>query len=1003
MFDASWFSSLEHFNEGTEKICADPYDRRKVTILADGWQVAIYRNPSEVPEAVFAGQIPAKLRPVQVPGELQLQDFDMPQYVNTQYPWDGKEALVPPDIPKHDNLIAVYCKSFIAKQIQATHITFDGVESCIALFLNGTFIGYKEDGFTPSVFNLTPLLRKGKNIISCIVAHYTTGSWLGDQDFWRFSGIFRPVYLSFPNQDRINDIFVRPLLSKNLTDGTLDIETEILGNQAKTIEIRLSEVADLSSCISETQLAHTEKTYPTRLGRYTVSEGTNTFPTFHLSNLLAWSSESPMLYGIKLLLIDAQGMTLDTKEEEFGFRRIEIDDGIMKFNGTRLVFHGINRHEFAPDKGRAIGTSDIIRDLLLLKEHNIDAIRTSHYPNQSLFYRLCDRMGFYVIDEVNMETHGTGIDTYGHLTQDRLPGNHMEWEPLVLDRARNMAMRDKNHTSILLWSCGNESFDGPILMEESKCLRNLHDGRLIHYENVRFDSPYREISDIESQMYTKPQDVATFLNIHGDRPFILCEFCHAMGNSCGGLKAYTDLEDRYPAYQGGFIWDFRDQGLALIPKSRKVYSGTHGLYPTDEDFCCNGLFFADSDKSAKAEEVKKLYSPIRIIIEKDKVLIENRRSFTDTSDLRFIFSYRLDGKEIQSTCINRIILPRQETVVRLDKIPQVQEKGELVLCVKAQQARRRGWLSAGHIIVSSSLSLSDKAGNPCFVAIKDNEALPLIIGKDNVGAQANDIQFLVNKLHYGSLTAILTAQENILKLPISLEIWRAPTSNELANGSTIRWEKYKCASLYRKVIDFKIWKNHCMSIVDMASMKCSLDFSFASNGRAMIEIKILDRGEGFGSDMPCFGISFAMDKQYDHLCYYGNKTCEAYADRKESCELGYGEEIVEDQALPYMYPQETGNKTDIRYIEIVNKKGKGLRITCNSIFETSVLPWSCHEIEESRHLEDLPNHSYNVVRIMHGSCGIGGDDTWGAPVHPQYLYHGPKEPWKVCFQIIREK
>jgi len=694
MFDMSWFSSLTHFNEGTIAPSSTSYDQRDHISLNGTWIVHTYKNLASVPSLIFSGVAPKEEgATITVPSVLQLQGFGTPQYTNTQYPWDGKENVRPPQIPQKDNLVAVYQKKFAIESEERIYITFEGVESALALFLNGEFVGYKEDSFTPSTFDLTDHAKLGMNHLMAIVVHFSTGSWLEDQDFWRFSGIFRPVYLTKHHECEITDIFVKTKVADSLDEGKINIELKVKGKEARFVNVKLSHAQDLSYNIGQEDLIYTPKTYPITLGKFEITEGINTLPSQSIRNPKLWSAETPFLYGIEISLLDEKEQLLDTKEEEFGLRRFAIDQKIMTINGKRIIFHGINRHEFSAEKGRAIGYEDIKNQLFLLKRNNINAIRTSHYPNQEMFYRLADRMGFYVIDETNLETHGTGIDSQGKEKKDEsvIPGSHEEWKPLVMDRARNMVQRDKNHPSILFWSCGNESFDGSVIMDESNYFRSLDDGRLIHYENVRIDSPYKAISDIESQMYTKPADIAHFLTQHTERPFILCEYNHAMGNSCGGLKLYTDLEDTIDQYQGGFIWDFMDQAVTFSDGA--VHSGLDGIYPTDMDFCCNGVFFSDKPEiSAKAHEVKKLYAPLAITIHKDCILIKNKQLFADTSDLILQINYLKNGNLLTSEKMSLgPISPNQEKQFPLYDYSNWRKEEEIVVNAHIIKTTEKPW------------------------------------------------------------------------------------------------------------------------------------------------------------------------------------------------------------------------------------------------------------------------------------------------------------------------
>jgi beta-galactosidase len=526
---------------------------------------------------------------IEVPGHMQLQGYGKPQYCNTQYPWDGVEQLSPPQIPSH-NPVGHYEKTFVLAgnlKNKDVRISFGGVETAFYVYLNDNFVGYSEDSFMPGDFDITRFLRDGENKLAISVYKYSSASWLQDQDFWRFSGIFREVFIYAIPKIHLFDIAIKPMLCDDYTTGSLTANLTIEGENgsyaAALYDADGTLVANIKSPSPQMDF------------------------TLECDNINAWSAESPYLYKLVIQLFDMDDNLVETSIVNVGFRRFEIIDKVMCLNGERIVFHGVNRHEWSAKRGRAITEDDMLWDIRFLKENNINAIRTSHYPNQFLWYKLCDKYGIYVIDEANLESHGTWQKMGVIEPSENVPGSLGEWREAALDRARSMYERDKNHPSILIWSCGNESYVGDNIVDIAAFLHERDNSRLVHYEGVSCESQYRHIVDMESHMYWKPKDIEAYLQNNPDKPYISCEFMHAMGNSCGGLSLYIELENKYPMYQGGFIWEFIDQAILGEDGELKI-GGDFGERPHDGGFCADGIVYADRTPSPKVQEVRALYA-----------------------------------------------------------------------------------------------------------------------------------------------------------------------------------------------------------------------------------------------------------------------------------------------------------------------------------------------------------------------------------------------------------
>ena len=578
---------------------------------------------------------------IRVPAHIQMEGYDIPQYANIQYPWDGREDVWRDAVPTDFNPVASYVKYFTLPEgfvKNGLYISFQGVESGFALWLNGSYVGYSEDSFTPSEFDLTPYVKEGENKLALKVFKWTSSSWCEDQDFYRFSGIFRSVYLYTMPKVHVYDLKVQPVVAESLESADLVLDMEICG-KVETVEksaddakmqnvsakITLTGSRDDSkegaagsvsenTIFSETISFQSNNTSDTI--RFTDTGAATVHFEQQVSHPALWSAEHPDLYTLTVELLDESGNSVEFISQNIGFRRFEMKDGIMTLNGKRIVFKGVNRHEFSSKTGRAVSKEEVLQDIITMKQNNINAIRTCHYPDASGIYELCDRYGLYMIAENNLESHGSwDAASHGLVPKDTIvPGDNMDWEPMMLDRVNSCYQRDKNHPAILIWSVGNESYGGKVIFDMSEKFRAVDPHRLVHYEGIFNDRRYEGTSDMESQMYTSVENIKKFLAEHKEKPFICCEYTHAMGNSCGAMHKYTDLTDTEPRYQGGFIWDYIDQ--SILKKDRygqefQAYGGDCGERPTDYNFSGNGICYGgERDASPKMQEVKFNYQNI---------------------------------------------------------------------------------------------------------------------------------------------------------------------------------------------------------------------------------------------------------------------------------------------------------------------------------------------------------------------------------------------------------
>ena len=540
---------------------------------------------------------------IAVPGHIEMQGYGQIQYINTMYPWDGRHFLRPPQIPWDDTPVGSYVRTFTldpALEGKRVCVSFQGVERAFYCWCNGHFVGYSEDSFTPADFDLTPFLQAGENRLCVEVYKNCSGSWLEDQDFFRFFGIFRPVYLYAKPALHIEDLWLRASLEPDNTTGVL----------APRLRLSAADGASLEGCTLRCTVAAPggavlwDAPMPLREDGSGYVYG----QPVRLPGIRKWDHEDPALYTVTLTLRDAAGALQETVPYQTGFRRFGLREGVMELNGERIVFNGVNRHEWNPASGRAIGPEDMYRAMETFRRNNINAVRTCHYPDQTLWYELCDQNGIYMIDEANLESHGSWQKMSAVEPSWNVPGSLPEWRDCVVDRARSMFERDKNHTAILIWSCGNESYAGEDILAMSEFFRQNDPGRLVHYEGVFHCRAFDRISDMESRMYAKPEEIRAYLESGPAKPFILCEYMHDMGNSLGGMESYIRLLDD-PQYQGGFVWDYMDQALwQQGPRGRRLgYGGDFGERPTDYAFSANGIVFADGTEKPAMQDLRYWY------------------------------------------------------------------------------------------------------------------------------------------------------------------------------------------------------------------------------------------------------------------------------------------------------------------------------------------------------------------------------------------------------------
>lgn len=920
---------------------------------------------------------------IPVPAHIQLEGYGAPQYTNVQYPWDGRESVEIGQIPERFNPVACYVKYFCLPEEMAgkrVFVSFQGAESCVALWLNGHYVGYSSDSFTPSEFELTEYLEEGQNKLACRVYRWSAGSWLEDQDFFRFSGLFRDVYLYALPAVHIRDIRVKTLLDDDFRSALLDVQIQVQAKGNWKLHLALTDGGETVAAAEQ--------------------EGSGAEAVFSIpvSEPKKWSAEEPSLYELEITAMEADGKTAEVAVQQVGFRRFEIRNGIMLLNGRRIVFKGVNRHDFCAETGRAVTPEKIRRDLLTMKRNNINAIRTSHYPNHSALYAMCDELGLYVIDENNMESHGAwdpvarGVKPIEYA----LPGNRKDWQDMLLDRVNSTYQRDKNHPCVLIWSCGNESFGGDVIFEMSQLFHRLDDTRPVHYEGVYLDPRRPETTDIESRMYTPVAEIRKFLAEHREKPFIMCEYTHAMGNSNGAMHKYTEYAYEEPLYQGGFIWDYIDQALRRTDRYGRVTYGFGGDFddrPNDGNFSGNGIVYADGTVSPKMQEVKYNYQNIVAEVSDHAVRIINRHLFTNTSAFECVLTLARDGEEIGRAVLDTDVLPLSERTYPLPFARQTRS-GEYAVTVSFRLREDTPWAARGHETAFGQ-GVYKLAAAPVH---RGYQPLQTVRGSNNIGVRGEGFEALFS-YGEGRLTSYRFGGREMLKSGPMPNFWRAPTDNDRGNFMPQRYGQWKLASLYASAHgnmevfgqtkgpvtenpDGSVSVRFAYTLFTTPQARCDVAYTVYPCGAVGVEMHY-DPVEGL-SAMPEFGMILKMDADFDRMKWYGLGPEESYVDRCRGARLGIWEKPVKDNMARYLVPQECGNMTGVRWAEITDCRGRGLRFEGDGM-EFSVLPFTPHEMENAAHDYELPPVHYTVIRAALKQMGVGGDNSWGARTHEEYL------------------
>jgi beta-galactosidase len=984
------------------------------------WKFKWVGRPEERPVEFFRAEYDVSgWDEITVPANWQLEGYGTPIYTNVPFPFQPDPPRVTSTPPENftnyenRNPVGSYRRDFVLPDAwvdREVFIHFDGVESAFYIWVNGRAGGYAQGSRTPAEFNITRHLRPGRNIVAVQVFRWCDGSYMEDQDFWRLSGIYRDVYLFAAPKLHVRDFFVKTDLDKDYQDAILTVDTELTNySESKTAKAVLlailfdsegNEIASLQS----------------HKGPVTVSPQAKA--DVHLSaeieNPDKWSAEQPYLYTLVLVLKDPAGQIVETLSTRVGFREVELRDGLLQVNGKPIYIKGVNRHEHDPYTGHYVTRESMIEDIVLMKRHNINAVRTSHYPNAPLWYALCDEYGIYVADEANIESGGLG---YGGRSPARLP----EWTKTHMARARRMVERDKNHPSVIIWSLGNEAGRGLNFEIIGTWINQRDPTRLVQYEKEKIE-PYTHIfcpmywglkEVIEYGKTGGPSPLPSwdeqrkrefFESLRGNpEPLILSEYAHAMGNAVGNLKEYWQAFRRYRNCQGGFIWDWVDQGLAKKDEqgnSYWAYGGDFGDVPNDGDFCCNGLVLPDRRVPPKLLEVKKVQQDVlfeAVDLFAGEIRIENEFSFRNLSDFELCWTLGDGCETLQSGRVEKLdIAPQQSKTVKiLFHEPDLRPGAEYWLRVSLNLKTDTLWAEKGHEIAWRQFKMPFDVPQAEPAAPDASLKLAISQNDDEITFRSEVFEASFSKSS-GQMSSLRYFSKQILAADAAqcgpvLNVYRAPTSNDRWFAGRV--QKAGLDKLEYRVDDFRLIEQSEERAELLTTIDCRAKegIGFIHNCRYTIlpdgTIKVANSVMPYGriEMLPKVGLTAIIDASFDTFHWYGAGPHESYVDRAESCDIGLYRQKVSEQYFPYVVPQETGNKTQIRYATLTDSDGQGLIVVCEQPYSVSALHFAEQELDRAKHINELKPQDRIVLDIDCAHMGIGNASCGPIPLDKYIL------------------
>ena len=982
-------TSLPYNNE--QLAVNDVYEQSPYYLSLNGtWKFRWVKIPAERPVDFYMENYnTSDWDDIKVPGNWELQGYGIPIYTNVTYPHPKN----PPFIPHNDNPVGSYKRSFdlpASWDGRRIYLHFEAGTSAMYIWVNGQKVGYSQVTKSPAEFDITAYVKPGKNQVAVEVYRWSDGSYLEDQDFWRLSGIDRSVYLYSTDQVRIKDYFALADLDRSYKNGMLNVTVD-LKNYKQQME---SGVLHLS-LLDQKGKSVVQLSKPVQVG---AGEVTKVSFSRNVSSPALWSNETPVLYTVLLTLKDKSGRIIETTSCKTGFRKVEIKDAQLMLNGKPLLVRGVNLHEHNQYTGHYVDKETMLEDIRMMKRFNVNAVRMSHYPQSPLWYKLCDQYGLLICDEANIETHGMGAELQGWFDKSVHPAYLPQWAPAHKDRVERLVERDKNHPCVILWSLGNECGNGPVFHEMYQWVKQRDASRPVQFEQAG----EQENTDIVCPMYPSMRYMKEYAaRTDVKRPFIMCEYAHAMGNSTGNFQEYFDVIATSKHMQGGFIWDWVDQGLATKDENGRfywAYGGDFGSahYPNEENFCTNGLVFPDRTPHPGLFEVKKVYQDILFKakdVENGSLIIQNRFLYTDLKNYNFKWELLKNGDVAASGTLQVSLPAGSSKEVKLPLPALQQESGaEYLLNVYAYAKYPSEMIPEGHEVAREQFVLN---GNSYFAGQKSTTGAIDMKEENNVlFFTCGDVRISFNKRN-GELNGYRYQDKMLLGHAPQPQFWRAPTDNDFGNRMGILcnvWrtagqnKEFKGMNVERK--DGAVTLTSIYYLRDVAS-DYTVKYTVYADGRVEVNGS-WKAGNIALPEIPRFGMQMTLAQEFDQFSWYGRGPWENYSDRNTASFIGKYTSTVDEQYVAYIRPQENGNKTDVRWLTLTNKEGFGLRIDGLQPLSVSALrnypeDFDAGLTKSQRHINDINPRKAVVLHVDLAQRGVGGDNSWGMYPHEPYL------------------
>ncbi len=910
-----------------------------------------------------------------VPGMWALHGYGDPQYLNVGYPWRNSYTNNPPLVPTEENHVGSYRRTIAVPadwRGKNIFLHLGSVTSNVYLWVNGKFVGYSEDSKLEAEFDITRYVTPGKDaLIAFQVFRWCDGTYLEDQDFFRYAGVARDSYLYARNKKRVADVRVYSDLVNDYRDGHLDIDLTLSTNAPTTLRL----LDAMGTVVAEKEAS--------KSGRLTMD----------VTNVKPWTAETPYLYRLEARMAGSN----EVVPVNVGFRKIELVPGQVLVNGKAVLFKGVNRHEIDPDGGYVVSSERMMQDAAVMKQLNVNAVRTCHYPDDELWYEICDRYGFYMVAEANVESHGMG---YG----EKSLAKNTIYAKAHLERNQRNVLRNFNHPSIVFWSLGNEAGDGDNFTAVYRWIKALDEQRPLHYERAGLG----ENTDIFCPMYYGVDACIRYCeNPPSDKPLIQCEYAHAMGNSMGGFKEYWEVIRKYPNYQGGFIWDFVDQGLRSTGKNGAeiyAYGGDFNAYDaSDYNFCDNGIISPDRVPNPHAREVAYFHQNIwtsPVDLARGVVKVFNENFFTDLSDVSLRWTVQKNGKAVATGIVDKLdVAPQQSTDISLS-LPTVDDSGEYFLNVSYTLKNATPLLPAGFVVAHQQLALTAPIAtdmtltnfaevnqNPAAVQIINNQINCLIVSGENFKIEFNRRSGFINSYIVDGTELINEGGQ------LSPNFWRAPTDNDMGarlqkRFSVWRNPRMKCTALE---VEEHEGMARVMAKYDVTDVKAALTIEYLINNEGAIKVTQTMTADKSAEvpELLRFGMQMPMPEAFSTIEYYGRGPTENYVDRNSSTPIALYRQTVAEQFYPYIRPQETGTKTDVRFWRQLNSAGAGLEFIAEAPFSASALNYSIESLDDGeekgqRHSPEIAKAGYTNLLIDKVQSGLACENSWGARPLPQY-------------------